>query len=96
MSNGAWNTVQERDRYEELLEICKDALLDDDPQDDSDNKDGDELDDLLELTLSIYWAASMGRRPGVPKRNGTSECRKHEFVSNGPLEKSANSFEGYR
>ena len=48
MSNGAWNTGEERKEFNKLLEICKDGLWDDvvlldDPVE-------DELDDLLELT----------------------------------------------
>jgi hypothetical protein len=52
-------------RFHQLDEICKEAVLDDDPYIDPDNKDGDELGDLLELTyefgksiITIGWCVA--------------------------------------
>jgi hypothetical protein len=40
-------------RFHQLDEICKEAVLDDDPYIDPDNEDVDELGDLLELTYEF-------------------------------------------
>jgi hypothetical protein len=56
MSNGAWNTVKERKQFHQLVELCKEEIMDRDPTDDPNYDDGDDLDDFLELTF-IYGQA---------------------------------------
>jgi hypothetical protein len=50
--------VKKRRLYHRLVNICTEALLLDDDYDDSDNEDGDEIDDLLEITYELGQSIS--------------------------------------
>jgi hypothetical protein len=59
MLNGVWNTVKERKQFHQLVELCKEEIMDCDPTDDPNYDDGDDLDDFLELTF--YYGQAIGR-----------------------------------
>jgi hypothetical protein len=61
MSSGAWNTVRERKKFADLVNLCK-FVMDADPTDDPDYEDEDNIDDLLELTYA--YGISIGRTLG--------------------------------
>jgi hypothetical protein len=71
MPHGAWSTVKKRRLYLRLVKICQEALLDDD-YDDSDNEDGDELDDLLEFTYELGQSISRTLESTGRQNNGRS------------------------
>ena len=60
MSSSAWNTVRERKKFCDLVNLCKHfIIMDADPPDDPDYEDGDDIDDLLEMTYA--YGISIGR-----------------------------------